>query len=158
MNTEGTVMEPKEDGFVSLEQASKLIGVPQHILRRALVDHHITSLEPIRTGGQHRRFDLSNLLSNHEEILAEVSATAPKAPYWHSEQYTEALEQAAELREVIRTTEDADSVAHRLGVSRPTLRRWEREGKIVGVRPLSSKKIRYHRESVKSLEAAGRLA
>ncbi|AXH49790.1 helix-turn-helix DNA binding protein [Gordonia phage Pleakley] len=158
MNTEGNRMASKEKGLVSLEQTSKLLGIPEHILRRAVTQYKVDGLREAKKGNSFRQYWLASILDNHEEIVASLRRISPASPFWGSEDADEAMKAARDLRETIEETEDADSVAYRMGVSRPTLRRWEREGKIIGVRPLGGKKIRYYRESIRSLEHAGKLA
>ena len=152
--------------LISLEQSAKVIGVPDYTLRRGLAEG-MTTLSERRTSGKHGRFDLDHLLEHHEEIVEELrerhergrqfyvdNPDVPKPPWWGKEWKFDP-KGAEELRAVLRTTIDADSAAIRLGVSRPTLRRWEREGKIVGIRPLGPKQVRYYTESIDALVEAG---
>lgn len=147
-------MNELEDPTISLEQASKLLGVPHYIFRRALSDFAIPSLSLSRTTGQHRRISLRQIMEHHDQALDEVIEASPRSKYWNSEKYKDALKEAAEIRQTIKDTLDADSVASRLGASRPTLRRLEREGRIIGVRPFGAKRVRYYRESIEAFEAS----
>ncbi|AYD83250.1 helix-turn-helix DNA binding protein [Gordonia phage Buggaboo] len=152
MSTDNTI-----DNLVSINQAAVLLGVPAWVLRRCLRDG-METLTVTRTAGSHQRVPVITLIDDYEKIIEEIyqwrlavakrsdSKTLPRKA---------SPEQIEKLREVIRETIDANTTANLLGVSRPTLRRWEREGKIVGVRPLGPKQVRYYRESVDSLMTAG---
>ncbi|WGH20840.1 helix-turn-helix DNA binding domain protein [Gordonia phage Commandaria] len=145
------------DNLVSINQAAVLLGVPAWVLRRCLNDG-METLPVSRTAGAHQRVPVKALIDDYEKIIDEIhqwrintsrradSKTLPRKS---------SAEKIAELRKVMRETIDANTAATMLGVSRPTLRRWEREGKIIGVRPLGPKQVRYYRESVAALMEAG---
>ncbi|WGH22065.1 helix-turn-helix DNA binding domain protein [Gordonia phage MerCougar] len=149
-------MQPKT--MISLEQASLLLGIPVRILRQFIADEAGRNVLPvISTSGSHLRIQLDPIVNSPKEILEAYSTwrkgCSPKI--WNPADHAEELERAEELRAVIRETYDADTAAIMLGVSRPTLRRWEREGKIVATRPIGPKQVRYYRESVDALLSVG---
>ena len=143
--------------LVSIDQAAVLLGVPAWVLRRCLHDG-MKTLPVTRTAGSHQRIPVETLLNDYELIIEEIHewrlATARRSDAENLPR-SASPESIDKLRQVIRETVDANTAATALGVSRPTLRRWEREGKIVGTRPLGPKQVRYYRESVESLLNAG---
>lgn len=151
-------MQPKT--MISLEQASLLLGVPSRILRQFIADKAGRKVLPvISTSGSHLRVRLDPIINAPEKIIEAYSewriAKGFRSDFWDPSEHSDQLEQAAKLRSVIEETYDADTAAIKLGVSRPTLRRWEREGKIVATRPIGPKQVRYYRESVEALLTAG---
>lgn len=152
-----TATKIETSALVSIDQAAVLLGVPAWVLRRCLHDG-MKTLPVTRTAGSHQRIPVDTLLNDYELIIEEIAewraATARRSDAEHLPRSAspDAIEK---LREVIRETVDANTAASILGVSRPTLRRWEREGKIIGTRPLGPKQVRYYRESVDSLLSAG---
>ncbi|ATS93141.1 helix-turn-helix DNA binding protein [Gordonia phage Patio] len=135
--------------LISLEQAAEVIGVHDYTLRRAVIEG-MKSLKIAQTSGNHRRVYLDQILDNHDQIVAEL-ARRRENTRWEDKPIEIDPEKSAKLREVLRETVDANTAAMELGVSRPTLRRWERESKIIGTRPLGPKQVRYYRESIAAL-------
>ncbi|AXH50336.1 helix-turn-helix DNA binding protein [Gordonia phage NatB6] len=147
------------DNLVSINQAAVLLGVPAWVLRRCLNRQGGMETLPVsRTAGAHQRVPVKTLIDDYELIIEEIHnwrLEISRRSDSKSLPRKSSPEKIAELRKVIRETIDANTAATMLGVSRPTLRRWEREGKIVGVRPLGPKQVRYYRESVEALMEAG---
>lgn len=159
----------KQQGtLISVEQAAEVIGVPDYTLRRALTEG-MRSLKIVQTSGKHRRIALRDLLGTverelpdgqkvkverHAEIIDELHQRR-RDSRWEDAPVELDPEKSAKLRAVLRETIDADTAAKRLGVSRPTLRRWELEGRIIGTRPLGPKQVRYYEDSVRHIELVG---
>ncbi|AET09795.1 putative DNA binding excisionase protein [Gordonia phage GRU1] len=135
--------------LISLEQAAEVIGVHDYTLRRAVIEG-MKSLRIAQTSGNHRRVYLDQILDNHDQIVSELSRRRENTR-WEDKPVEIDPDKSGKLRQVLRETVDANTAAMELGVSRPTLRRWEREGKIVGTRPLGPKQVRYYRQSIEAL-------
>lgn len=161
------------NGFVSTEQAALLVGLPAHLLRQAMNDGWVESLTVRSTPGAHIRIPLSEVIEKHEDVVKEVFAwrratalsenrteypvdlrggiSGGQAKRNAKASFDRKQKVAAELRKEILSTVDAETVASLLGVSRPTIRRFEREGRLVGTRPIGPKQVRYSRQSVEAL-------
>lgn len=131
-----------ENDLIDLSAAASIVGVSAQTLRRMEARGKISSR---RTpgGGQgqgHRRYYIHDAIrlarSGAEELYrgkAELGLTTDE----------------------LKGTIGADDAAKLLGVSRPTLRRWEREGKIIAHRGRMGKKVLYNRESIEALSRLG---
>ncbi|AXQ61377.1 helix-turn-helix DNA binding protein [Gordonia phage Marietta] len=148
---------PDIDTLVSVDQAATLLGVPSWVLRRCL-RNGMKTLPMSRTAGSHMRIPVSALLDHAEDIVEEIRRwrmdTARRSDSRNLPRKG-TPEGITALRKQMKETMDANTAATLLGVSRPTLRRWEREGKIIGFRPLGPKQVRYSRESIEALVDAG---
>ena len=159
----------KQQGtLISVEQAAEVIGVPDYTLRRALTEG-MRTLKIAHTSGKHRRVALKDLLGYVERELVDGSKITIERQQeiveelhqrrrdsrWEDAPVELDPEKSKALRQTLRDTIDADTAAKRLGVSRPTLRRWELEGRIIGTRPLGPKQVRYFDDSIKQIELVG---
>ncbi|WNM69959.1 helix-turn-helix DNA-binding domain protein [Rhodococcus phage GuyFagieri] len=122
---------------IDLGTAAAIVGVSPQTLRRMEQRGKISAT---RTASGHRRF------RTHDAI--RLARSAPEEVY-RSSQATRLTPD--ELAKAIT----ADDAARLLGVSRPTLRRWEREGKIVAYPARQGKKTLYNRESIEALAEIG---
>jgi excisionase family DNA binding protein len=123
--------------LIELSAAAAIVGVSVQTLRRMEERGKISA---IRTTGGHRRF------RTHDCI--RLAASSP------DEIYRGNAEMGLTEEEIAQSV-TADDAAKRLGVSRPTLRRWEREGKIIPLRGRMGKKVLYNRESIEALAEIG---
>jgi len=123
--------------LIELSAAAAIVGVSVQTLRRMEERGKISAK---RTTGGHRRF------WTHDCI--RLAASSPDEIYRGSAEMGLTEEELAQ-------SITADDAAKRLGVSRPTLRRWEREGKIIPLRGRMGKKVLYNRESIEMLAEIG---
>lgn len=159
----------KQQGtLISVEQAAEVIGIPDYTLRRALTEG-MRTLKIVQTSGKHRRIALRDLLGYAERELVDGSKITIERQQeiveelhqrrrdsrWEDAPVELDPEKSKQLRDTLRETIDADAAAKALGVSRPTLRRWELEGKIIGTRPLGPKQVRYFADSIEQIKSLG---
>lgn len=119
--------------LIELSAAASIIGVSAQTLRR-MEDRGKISAR--RTNGGHRRYLTHDALRLQKTRPIEIyRGQAPKG-------------MSAKSLEKLITADDA---AKQLGISRPTLRRWEREGKLVAHRNKMGKKVLFDKESIEAL-------
>lgn len=130
------------DDLIDLSAAAAIVGVTAQTLRRMESRGKITSRRTPggSRGSGHRRY------RTHEAIML-----ARKRPIEQRRGSVEATMTAEEIEKTI----PADDAAKLLGVSRPTLRRWEREGKLVSYPARLGKKVLYDRETIEALVNTG---
>jgi excisionase family DNA binding protein len=136
--------EPAVDEFpgipndlIELSAAASIIGVSAQTLRR-MEDRGKISAR--RTSGGHRRYLTHDALRLQKTRPIEIyRGQAPKGVTSNA------------LSKLI----SADDAAKQLGISRPTLRRWEREGKLVAHRNKMGKKVLFDKESIDALVNSG---
>lgn len=127
-------------GEVLLEtaQAAEILGVPPRTLLR-MVERGVIDCE--RTEGSenaagHRRFKMSDVQALKRKGSPEIDRANTRL----TQEQLDATVSSAEAQEI-------------LGVTFPTLWRWEHEGKIVAHRPTVANKLRFDRKTIEAIAA-----
>lgn len=130
------------NNLIDLSAAASILGVSSQTLRR-MEERGKVSARRTSGGdkqGGHRRFYTHDILRLAEENPEEVQRRTGAETFTPEE---------------VGNLVPADEAARLLGVSRPTLRRWEREGKLVAHRQRLGKKVVYNRETIEKLAELG---
>lgn len=123
--------------LIDLSTAAQIVGVTPQTLRRMENKGKISAR---RTASGHRRFYTHDVIRMARAVPEEVFRSSV---------------QDRLTPEDLAAAITGDDAARMLGVSRPTLRRWEREGKIKAMPGRQGRKSLYNRKSIESLVETG---
>ncbi|WNY15168.1 helix-turn-helix DNA binding domain protein [Rhodococcus phage MacGully] len=123
--------------LIDLSTAARIVGVTPQTLRRMEGRGKISGK---RTASGHRRFFTHDVIRLARSVPEEV--------------YRSGVQDRLSPSDLAKAI-TGDDAARLLGVSRPTLRRWEREGKIKSMPGRQGRKSLYNRESIEALANLG---
>lgn len=124
-----------EDG-IDTQYAAQLLGVSTQQVRRIEKRGLLTSK---RTPGNHRRYSLTAV----QALAIQMAEDAKKAP-----EQPKLTDLESQSKDGLIASTDAEQL---LGVTRNTLRKWEREGKLVAQPGRHDHKVYYDRETIEAL-------